>query len=372
MFSYPVLLFPQHNSIRYQEYWYEPTILGAFTVIVTFCLDTLTSIKWYFKAPSCVSFRVFLQLYFVTAIFWVFFNCSCHVIWTIAIGYQHPMPLTLLIGYLTFMVQYTTLYFILSRDESWHNHLSIRFKPFIKSRIWCLLIDIQYKGLSLLFSMLPSELQWILAFVLPLVRELSFHVCDYIQFKTSKIDDGKDNLVIAMYGFSALYIAIRLGQTATNITSILILVVDFALNLYSCHDVIKLHRSIVPNIPMVSSRVLKKRDSALTKLLLTEIVEVLVPISYLLTMFIAYYGPNAEILGNIRNGCWHFKPIQHIGELVSSVTVMCLIDSSSAIIVGIWLWKTCSLNFLERVFNVIREKWDAIVGIMSNFLVYVS
>ena len=65
-------------------------------------------------------------------------------------------------------------------------------------------------------------------------------------------------------------------------------------------------------------------------------------------------------------------PIEDIGELVLSVTVMFLIDSSSAIIVGCWLWKTCSINFLRETLKVIRERWDAIGVIIANFLTYVS
>ena len=186
------------------------------------------------------------------------------------------------------------------------------------------------------------------------------------------VEDGKENTMIGMYGFNALYVAIRLGQTTTNTTSILILVVDFALNLYSCRDVINLNKTILPTIPFVTEQLVKKRDSVLTKLILTEIIEILVPFSYLMTVLLAYYGPNAEILGNIRNGCWQFNPIDDIGELVLSVTIMFLIDSCSAIIVGYLLLNVCSINFVEETFKVIREKWDAIAVIIANFLTYVS
>ena len=241
-----------------------------------------------------------------------------------------------------------------------------------KNRVWCILIDLQYKGLSFLFNMLPNAIQWILAFVLPLVREVNYKISYYLMVESPTNEDGKENTIIGMYGFHALYVAIRLGQATTNITSILILVVDFALNLYSCHEVIKLHRAIVPDASSSSIKLKKQRDSVLVKLILTEILEILAPLSYLITVLLAYYGPNAEILGNITNGCWHFKPIEDIGELVLSVTIMFLIDSSSIVIVGFWLLKTCSINFLDETFKVIREKWDAIAIIMANFLVYVS
>ena len=226
-------------------------------------------------------------------------------------------------------------------------------------------------GLDILFNMLPLEIQWVLAFVLPLVREFNYKALVYIMFKYPKIseDDGKEIAVVGMYGFSSLYVAIILGQTTTNMTSILILVVDFAINLYSCHDIINLYRSTVP---IVSTRLLKKRDFALTKLVLTEMIEILVPLSYLMTMLLAYYGPNAELLGNIQNDCWQFQKIKDIREVSIAVIAMFLIDSSSAIIGGYWLWKSCSINPFFKTLQVIQENWDALVGIIANFLIYVS
>ena len=372
IFSFPILLFPLNNSIQLPQYWYEGFVLASFTIIPTLTLDTLIVIKHYFRADSFVSLQVYIQLYFVTATFWVSINCLCYSIWTVAIGYQYPMPLSLISGYFVSMVHYTTLYFILCKDASWNNYLSIRYKAFIKNRIWCILIDLQYKGISLLFNMLPAGIQWVLAFVLPLVREFNYKICYYLMVESPKIEDGKENTIIGMYGFSALYVAIRLGQTTTNVTSILILVVDFALNLYTCHDVINSSRTVSPIVPFSYAQSVKKRDSVLTKLILTEILEVLVPFSYLMTVLLAYYGPNAGLLGNIKNGCWQFKPIEDIGELVLSVTIMFLIDSSSAIIVGYWLLKSCSINFWKETFKVIRERWDAIAIIVANFLNYVS
>ena len=372
VFSFPILLFPQHDSVKLPQYWFETIILGLVTQILSWTLDTIIVIKDYFRVDLFVSLQVFVKLYFVGATFWISINCFCYLVWTVAIGYHHPMPLSLILGYFVYVVHYAHLYFILCKDASWDIDLSIRYKAFIKNRLWCILIDLQYKGLSFLFNMLPGAIQWILAFVLPLVREVNYKISYYLMVESPKIEDGKENTIIGMYGYSALYVAIRLGQTTTNITSILILVVDFALNLYSCHEVIKLHKSIVPDTSSTAIQLKKKRDSVLVKLVLTEILEILAPLSYLITVLLAYYGPNAEILGNIRNGCWHFKPIQHIGQLVFHVAIMFIIDSSSAVIVGYGLLKACSINFVNETFKVIREKWDAIAIILANFLTYVS
>ena len=132
MFSYPMLLFPLHNSILFPQYWYEPIVIGTFAVILTLSLDTLIIIKYCLRADSMISLQVFIQLYFVTATFWVSINCLCNFVWTVAIGYHHPMPLSLILGYLVFIVHYTTLYLILRKDSTWDNNLSKRFKALLK------------------------------------------------------------------------------------------------------------------------------------------------------------------------------------------------------------------------------------------------
>ena len=97
-YTFPVLLFPQHNSIQFQEYWYEPTVLGIFTIILTGSIDTLISIKYYFKIDSYICIKVYVQLYSFMVILWVGLNVLCHYVWTVAIGYQHPIPLSLFWG----------------------------------------------------------------------------------------------------------------------------------------------------------------------------------------------------------------------------------------------------------------------------------
>ena len=231
LFTFPVLLIPQHNTIQFQEYWYESTVLGIFTIILTGAIDTLIIIKYYFKVDSYTYIKIFVQVYFFMVILWAGINVLCHYVWTVAIGYQHPIPLTLVFGYFVFAMKDLIVYINFSQYDSWESHFSMRFKNMLKSRLWCIAIDLQYKGLSLLFNMLPSEIQWILAFILPLIREVNYTILVYIMYKGPKItDSGEENSVIAMYGFSALYLAILLGQTTTDMTTILILVVDFSMN----------------------------------------------------------------------------------------------------------------------------------------------
>ena len=101
-------------------------------------------------------------------------------------------------------------------------------------------------------------------------------------------------------------------------------------------------------------------------------LEVMVPLSYVVTVLIAYYGPNAEILGNIQNGYWQYESIDDIWKVVQAVLVMFTIDGCSAMIVGCMLWKVCSINFLREMGKLIGNCWPIIAVNIANYLNYVS
>ena len=370
LFSSPILLYPQHNSIQFQEYWYESIIYGG-GVTLTLSLDSLIALKYYFREDSMVSFAIFIQLYIASVTTWSITCTLVYLSWSVLLGYNHPMPLTLAVGCITFLVQYITLNILFYRKGSLSAKAKKTIRSFNISRVWALFIELQFKGLSFLFTLISSDYQWILAFVIPLMREFNFQIMHGIMIKSPKIEDGKAQVIIGMNAFNALYVAIKLGNTTTQVTSICILSIDFVLNIYSCLQIINLHRAIATDIPSIT-RKLKERDYLLSKLILIEMIEVLVPLSYVVTVLVAYYGPNAEILGNIRNDYWQYESIDDIGKLVQAVLVMFTIDGCSAMIVGCMLWKVCSIHFIRETCKIIENCWPIIAVNIANYLNYVS
>ena len=86
-------------------------------------------------------------------------------------------------------------------------------------------------------------------------------------------EDGKVTVIIAVNSFNALYVAIKLAHTATQVTSICILSIDFVLNIYSCLTIINLHRSTATDTTRRTSH-LKEKEYLLSKLILIEMLEV--------------------------------------------------------------------------------------------------
>ena len=92
-------------------------------------------------------------------------------------------------------------------------------------------------------------------------------------------------------------------------------------------------------------------------LVLTERIETLVPLTYMICFAIAYYGPNAEILGNVKLDLWQFKPVLDFGNYMKNVFTLFVVDFMSLLINGIILWTTCNINIFKILKNIQSEFW---------------
>ena len=132
-----------------------------------------------------------------------------------------------------------------------------------------------------------------------------------------------------------------------------------------------MHQTIEPDAIQNAIIVAEKEDK-LTTVILVETLEILVPLVYVTTVLIAYYGPNAQILGNIGNSYWQYEAIDDIGTLVIALSLMFVVDTCSAIISGVILWKLCDINFVRKSCKILKDNWTIIAVNIGNYLSYVS
>ena len=82
----------------------------------------------------------------------------------------------------------------------------------------------------------------------------------------------------------------------------------------------------------------------------------------------AYYGPNAEFLGNIKLTIWQYQAVSdaQLYKNIQSLLIMFGIDLLSGIINGILLWKACNINVFRVMQKVQKEFW-LIMGVQEAF-----
>ena len=70
-----------------------------------------------------------------------------------------------------------------------------------------------------------------------------------------------------------------------------------------------------------------KAIDLLQELVISEMVEFMVPVFYLFVFIAAYYGPNAKIIGNIGNSYWQFNAVKDVGKTIEFISMFFFIDS---------------------------------------------
>ena len=92
--------------------------------------------------------------------------------------------------------------------------------------------------------------------------------------------------------------------------------------------------------------------------MLTERIEFFIPMTYMAMLLMAYYGPNADILGNVKMKMWHFQtPITDINEFVLTLSSMIAIDFCSFVINAMLLWKFCNVNAVKVLHSIQKNYW---------------
>ena len=211
-----------------------------------------------------------------------------------------------------------------------------------------------------------STWQWILpAFLIP-VREI--HI--WIQFKLSiQAADAKDTSIAIINSFEVncahcVFLSTVLGAEISNTTAWTIVVIDLLLNVYLTARITWLKNGEQFNERM------KKVESMLVSLVLNELVEALVPVTFCICLLLSYYGPNAELMCNIKSSHFHCTPIENIGKYVENLGFFFLADMVSLITTGLFLWFFARIN-IYRAYACLQQEFGTIMTLIVATLILI-
>ena len=81
-------------------------------------------------------------------------------------------------------------------------------------------------------------------------------------------------------------------------------------------------------------------------------------LTYLILIIMAYFGPNAKLLGNIQLKIWQYqRPIVDIEAYIIKVSLLMAVDLGSLVINGIVIWKFCGINVMEMLKKHQKSYW---------------
>ena len=113
-------------------------------------------------------------------------------------------------------------------------------------------------------------------------------------------------------------------------------------------------------------RVKSEERNIILKLVLAELCEGLIPLAYAICFAMAYYGPNANLIGNVRNDFWQYKAVNDAGWTFVVMFGMFAMDLVSLFLNAGIIWVTCNINLLKEICIILQKYWF----IMALKLVY--
>ena len=151
----------------------------------------------------------------------------------------------------------------------------------------------------------------------------------------------------------ASFIAIRL-VSAELTTAFCIMTIDFVLHAKVTYQIIR-ELSKVGEAKLRNG--CKETRKLITKLAVAETIEGIIPIIYGSCIAMAYFGPNAHLLGNIRNSYWGYQEIEDVTSVAKMMLILFTVDSLSVLANALCLWKIAHFRMLDEFLRIFAKYW---------------
>ena len=170
----------------------------------------------------------------------------------------------------------------------------------------------------------------------------------------------KITVAISVNIVHAFFVAVVISTLATRFTAFCILGVDVVINLYETYKNVKSMRNVSPENNHENEKRRIERTEESLNLIVIEIIEILVPFTYVITFLMAFYGPNGGIIGNIRNSDFHYKEVSDVSSFMEDLIGMFFIDLVGCLVTGVIMWKYASVEMLSEGYKVLKFFWPMI------------
>merc|ERR1711971_1087200 len=191
-----------------------------------------------------------------------------------------------------------------------------------------------------------------LALILPFTRELGAVILTHLGGQVAGVKDFSAE-VLALHlsiSYHSLFLSVCIANAATNLTIGFLLAIDFLINLAFTLRAWSLKKS-------ATASDLNKLCEVLQLLVLSEVLEVVVPIGYLLCFLAAYYGPNSAYLGNIGSSKWQYTRVDDVVGSAWSLILLVSVDAATLLLSGLILFRVSGINLYHVLLHLQHHHW---------------
>ena len=345
-------LIPAQDLVQYPEYWYEFLFHAFYAYVIYF-----TFICLYASALLNLNYLALKKnILFVTMIgSMTFFACMLlpYYIWCQILGYYFPIPfLGLGVSLLNSSVL-MPLFKWMRFPKEWRQNKRFKekFVYYLCFVVFSLVHPVSYQIIArqiMMVNVNNQPLQYP-ALALPIMRELFIWIGTKITEKCCN-GDMRGATIAYQYGTSlgyTIFLCYVVGFIASETTSWVLMSIDFSINILTCLSVIWTRKRHPYKI--------QKQIDLLQDLAMAELIEFIAPVSFTLVIAVAYYSPNARIIGNIGNSYWGFSAIEDIGQTLKMTFLFFLVDFSSLLVSSAMLWFTCEISLCKAIHELQKE-----------------
>ena len=361
LLSLIVTLLPQHNSILQPEYWYEGLVIWTIGENLIFAVSVIFE-RNKIKRDNCIlSFGAIIQAFLSLGSGFIIIYTTAHLIWTVGLGNCPPMPHIGVFSYILHGVFLWPITFWLLFPSDMRNDQYCR-----KKILWyiCLmmlrsLLAASYTQITLLFLIPPEYigprelLSVYLGILLPVLKFLNGWWVNKLSLKAFGQENDFANFgsIIVVGYLHSFSLSLLLGSSEINgsvYTKYFLISSDFVCNTITFIHILKLHKTFPEEENEMKTKALKC-------LALKEFLKLLVPAVYSFSFVIAYYGPNADIIGNVKNEYWQFEKVTSLVTKFQNIVIVFLIDAVRGSTFGLILWYFCNLNMFSAYCSIVRH-----------------
>ena len=347
----PVACIPFHNVIREPQYWYEYHLLIIHLPLVLGTGFLLNSSNW----TNITYLRKWKHLLYICLSGYstkVICYGSAYLIWTYLFELSWPVPFGVYLNWwIIIAIMIATLYLQFPFDWRTEEEFQERLKNLVIALLW------EINGLScihlifgIMFSEFRNNYQWVVAIALFPIREACKILLDRFGKKASNGDPTAAEIT-STFTFATLHAIFEcyiVGDLATTTSTFIIISQEFIPMIYLVLQIIWIKKKRPDDV--------REQIKLLQNLVVKEMVGFLVPIIFLSCFTVAYFGPNSELLGNVRNNYWNYRAVEDYGSYVGKVLMIFFIDVVGMILSSVVLWKTCNIN-LYRIYSALHEEF---------------
>ena len=349
-----ITLIPMHNTIVQPFYWWETVLQATFGFFSSCAAYMLLNCGYWMNTDKLKTWKTFFIFFLFIAFRANAIGCSMKMIWTEALMLPHPFPFFgMIIAYIAILMSFVGLWF--SFPKGWRKTKDIwrRFKFFMYAIVANLVITLVYSFYTKAFAEFPVEYQWGLALFLIPVREFNMWLQQKVASKAAGVESNAVDITCGhnINNRHCFFLSVVLGTSATDLTCWIILAVDFSINMFLMFRAIWIKRK------GISEKNEAKVVNTLMELVVAQAVEVAVPFTYLTTFLVAYFGPNATLLGGVLNDWWHYSAVTDLGLFLENVGLFLFADCVSISTAVVCMKIFANINVLRAFVKLQKEFW---------------